>query len=146
MQLQEFKFNDNDWFIADDVAVLPKNGVTPYHGFVYAIEFGGLIKIGHSTKLQNRIKTLKSQGKNYSNVEIGRIIFSAPHTNSSQNEKVIHKYLGSKRVNGGELFNLNMDQFMSQLPVLVFEDTSQQKIAKSESFFNSMKDFVGGVR
>lgn len=132
------------WFVAKDVIHLPKNGRTGWHGYVYAIEYGNSIKIGRATNLQQRIKAIISNAENYSKVNVGRIVFSIPHTNHKENELLLHKAFQEKRQGRSELFNLTLDEFIGQIPMLEFKDESTQKQKEADTFFENMKAFILG--
>lgn len=123
---------------------MPKKGETGWHGYVYAIEYGDFIKIGHTTNLQQRIKAIISNAKNYSKVKVGRIVFSVPHTNYKENEHLLHEALQKMRQGKAELFNLTLDEFIAQIPPLEFKDESAEKQKDADAFLESMKALVLG--
>lgn len=115
-----------------------------FMGCVYAVEYGNSIKIGCTKDPIKRIKTVISQGKNYSSVTCSRVAVSLPHTNYKENETIIHKHFSDKRVTGGELFNLSIDEFIRQCPKLVFKDDSAEKERRSSENFEKLKSFILG--
>jgi len=130
----------NLWFF-DEIDNIPKDGFSPYRGYVYAIEYGSMLKIGQSRNLRQRLRTLKSHAKNYSGAPSGKFVFSLPHTNHLENEKILHEYFKSKRTNG-ELFNISIQDFIDSQPILDFKDKSEEKEKRSNVFAGFMKDFV----
>lgn len=142
--LQKVFINGQPWFVTKEVNHLPKKGETDWHGYVYAIEYGNSIKIGHTTNLQQRIKAIISNAKNYSKIKVGRIAFSIPHTNYKENERLLHAAFQKIRQAKTELFNLTLDEFMAQIPALEFKDESAEKQKNADAFLESMKAFVLG--
>ena len=87
-----------------------------YFGYFYLLEFGNRIKIGCSKNPYQRYMTLKKEAEDYGNTKLGRIAISRPHTNYSQNETLLHKVFFEKRVNGTELFDLDLDDVIAGIP------------------------------
>ena len=143
-QVRTISKDGEPWFVAKDVCDVPKHGETDWHGCVYVTEYGDALKIGHTTNLQQRMKSITSQAKNYSSKKIGRIVFSKLHTNHKENELALHRFFKKYRVGKSELFDLTYEEFLKELPSLEFKDESKEKQAKSDAFLQGMKGFILG--
>ena len=144
-QVRSMLRDGEPWFVAADVCEdVPERGSTPYHGYVYAIEYGHGVKIGCTTKLKSRIKSIKRDAKNYSDLHAGAFAYSQPHTNYRENEKLLHKFFEADRVKRSERFSFSLCSFLDNLPLIKFRDESNEKATQSEAFMGFMKSFVGG--
>ena len=132
------------WLVEKDVDQLPASGSTPWHGYVYAIEYGNGIKIGHTTNLRSRIKSIKRTAANYSNLDTGRIAYSREHTNHKEVELLLHRFYAEHRVDKCERFNVTIDQFLSTVPDIDFRDESDAKQTRSVAFCNALRSYVTG--
>lgn len=132
------------WFVASDVCDVPGKAKNDWLGYVYVIEYGEGVKIGHSTNLQARYKQITSNAKNYADVAVGRIAFAIAHTNHKENESILHKHFAEKRHGKSELFTLTLEEFLENVPVLQFKDDSEDKRQNADKFLNSMKGFILG--
>lgn len=139
---------DNDpWFVAADVGQLPKAGSSPWHGYVYAIEYGDGIKIGHTTNLQSRKKAISRMAANYSDLKTGLIAHTKEHTNHKEVENQLHKFFAAHRTDKSERFAITLDEFLSAAPELILLDESIAKREKSEALCSSLVAFAtGGLR
>ncbi|MBS3948960.1 MAG: GIY-YIG nuclease family protein [Dethiobacter sp.] len=153
-ELQVFSYEGNEirtvwkggetWWVLKDVWDAPEAGETEWHGFVYAVELGDSIKIGHTTRLRQRLKSIAGYAQNYSNTKVGNVAFSVSHTNHKENEKILHDSFSEYRTNKGELFGLSLNEFFDRIPLLAFKDESKEKQGKADVFFQRMKAFVSG--
>ena len=134
------------WFVAADVDQLPAAGSTPWHGYVYAIEYGDGIKIGHTTNLRARIKSIKRTAANYSDLRTGRVAFSKEHTNHKDVESQLHSFCAALRVDKCERFNLSLDEFLASVPAINFKDESAAKQERSAAFGDALRSFATGGR
>ena len=111
------------WHIAnsnEDTNLFARNHVN--HGVVYVLEYGDCLKIGRTQNLSERIRSLVAQAKNYSRVKTGVVLYSASHINFCQNEKILHSAFKDKQIENGELFAMSIDEFIANIPNLLFED------------------------
>lgn len=136
--------NGEPWFVAKDVESLPDKAPNEWMGFVYALEYGSGIKIGCTTQPLRRIKQLERTARNYSDLTVGRVAFSQPHTNYQENETALHRHFNSYRRGKSERYNLNLEMFLGQGPSLEYLDESKEKEIKSEELFFALKSFVTG--
>nr|DAW77786.1 MAG TPA: hypothetical protein [Caudoviricetes sp.] len=126
-----------------DVRTIEQNKSSPYVGFFYILEWDNYIKIGCTSNPYQRIITLKHQAEKYGNVIIGRYVLSVPHTNYQENEKLLHKKFDSYRIKGTELFSLNLDIVVKNIPnEIKFLDESDRFERESKAFTESVKDFI----
>ena len=118
--------------------------LTTYFGVVYVLEYGGLLKIGCSKVPYQRLMQLKRNATNYNGTKLGRVAITKPHTNYKENEKTLHSLFESKRKDGTELFDLNMDDALSTIDRhdLEYRDDSQTLEKKDVAIFNTFKNFA----
>ena len=134
------------WFVAKDVAeIRVHTPPTIYHGFVYAVEFGIGIKIGHTNNIVKRVTSFERDIRNYSNRCIGAIVFSQTHTNHLDNERILHKHFKKYRPGKAELFKLTLADFCRDLPHLSFLDESGRLETHAEAFKDLMSSFIAGT-
>ncbi|WP_029423510.1 GIY-YIG nuclease family protein [Alicyclobacillus macrosporangiidus] len=132
------------WFVAESNAQLnqpPFNKMRDYLGFVYVVEYGSFIKIGKTQNPHQRMKSIKSVGRNYGDTTIGRILVSRPHTNFNENERSIHEALSHHRVRG-ELFAMTLDEFMAGKFGLTFRDDVEMLRKRTEAHVNVLKELL----
>lgn len=145
-QVRTVIIHGEPWFVAKDATNikewLPVG--SEYCGYIYAIEYGSCIKIGHSRKPHQRINALLSQAKNYAGIELGWFIISKPHTNYMENERLIHTFFKSKRTSG-ELFSITLEHFLNNLPELRFLDETEDFRKKSEQTTELFKSLLFGT-
>lgn len=133
-------FNNEEF---GEIRTIEQNKSSPYVGFFYILEWDNYIKIGCTKNPYQRIITLKHQAEKYGNVIIGRYVLSVPHTNYQENEKLLHKTFDSYRINGTELFSLNMDIATKNIPnEIKFLDESDKIERECKEFTESVKDFI----
>lgn len=118
---------------------------TRFHGYVYILELEdrlekeSKLKIGSTCNPKQRLQSLISQFTKYRQCSVGRFLFSEPHTNYRQNEKILINQFDTKRVGATELFYLSLEKFLKDyrkdIPLL---DESSQFEEKSKRFV----DFV----
>lgn len=138
------EINGPSWLVASDVCKIPGPGDTPWHGYVYAIEYGSGIKIGHTTNLRERIKSIKRGAANYSNLSTGRVMYTPQHTNHKENETALHRHFAFARHNKSELFAVSLEEFARIVPDVEIKDESAIKHAKSDAFQASLISFITG--
>jgi hypothetical protein len=135
----------DNWNIAKDISELPEyKKISSYHGYLYVVEYGNAIKIGRTKKLVQRVKQLKTGANCYSDKKIGRIAYSIAHTNYLKNEHEIHKCFQNKRIGNGELFDITLEEFFSQLPPIEFRDDSAELEAKGAESIELLKNLLFG--
>lgn len=93
----------------------------PYKGWVYALEFGGLVKFGSTRQPDERFRTLKGQATYYDNCKIGKMALSPLCLNYREVEHSIHKLLSSQRKPKTELFNVTFDDAIKYLASMPFK-------------------------
>lgn len=106
---------------------LPEKAPTAWHGYIYALEYGDKLKIGHTTNLSQRIKSIVRGASNYGDVDFEdlSVAYSMAHTNHAENEKILHDYFKDFRKNGSELFSVSLSDFLFNVPNLDFRDDSE---------------------
>lgn len=131
----------------DKVREIEKNKSSEYMGFFYLLEWGDDVKIGCTKNPYQRIMSFKRQAEKYGDKIIGRYALSEPHTNYQENEKLLHKFFGSARIAGTELFSLPLDMAIRDIPQEIqLLDETEEKEHKAEQFLDFMKKFVTGAR
>lgn len=118
--------------------------LTTFFGVVYLLECGDLLKIGCSKVPYQRIMQLKRSATNYNGTKLKRVAITKPHTNYKENEKTLHSLFESKRKDGTELFDLNLDDALSAIDNfdLEYRDDSQTLEKKDVAIFNAFKNFT----
>lgn len=131
----------------DELLQVERSLAGTYLGIVYALEFGDMLKIGHSIKPYCRMKQMKKTAE-YSGVRTGRMCISVAHTNHLQIEAELHAYFAPARKEGTELFNLHLDDFCSAIRPGKFEflDESERIEARGAAFIEFAKEFVSGKK
>lgn len=129
------------WSTSEDYLKLPNKKVE-YMGFVYAVEYGDQLKIGCTTKLKERIVTLKSQAEKYANKRIGKVAYTPLHTNYCENEKLLHHHFQNYRHGKSELFNMTFGEFIKKKPELTFLTDTSKLEEESAQFSEAMKRFT----
>ena len=122
-------------------SALPQNESNRFLGRVYAMEYGDFIKIGSSKKLKSRIRTLKKQCE-YASIESGEVIFTSPHTNYKENERLIHMACFEYRIGNTELYDLNIYDFIEEVSKLQAKDDSVKLSEECEAISNCLISFV----
>ena len=139
--------NDLQIFSNEDfgeVRTIEKNNKGTYLGFFYVLEYGDLVKIGSTKNPYQRISALMREATNYNNHAIGRFALSEPHTNYTENEKILHKAFASCRKTGTELFDISFDEVVGNDIELEYKDETEEIKNHSDKFFNMMKGFILG--
>ena len=103
--------------------VVPQKESNRFLGRVYAMEYGDFLKIGSSKKLTARIRALKKQCE-YASIQSGEVVFTSPHTNYKENEKLIHMACSEYRIGDTELYDLNIYDFIEVVSKLHAKDDS----------------------
>lgn len=89
-----------------------KRNVTAYNlGYVYAVEFGNVVKIGFTTDFEKRIKSLK-QTLRYRNEKekIGKTYCSNEMHYATRAEAFLHERFKNRRIEGTELFRITFEE------------------------------------
>lgn len=92
-----------------------------YKGWVYALEFGDLVKFGSTRQPDERFRALKGQAAYYGNCKIGRMALSPLCLNFKEVERSIHKLLSTQRKPKTELFNVTFDETIKYLASMDFK-------------------------
>lgn len=137
---------DSAWVVTSDVDSLPGKGSTFWHGYVYVVQYGNGIKIGHTANLKERVRTILAGAANYSDVKTGRIAYTREHTNHKEIETQLHKHFSSRRLGRSERFGLTLDEFLDEAPCVKLLDESAQKQARSDALSGALMNFVLGNR
>lgn len=97
-------------------------------GFVYVVEStdGSVVKIGKTTKPNQRIKTLQSKPK-----AKGRVYVSVLQPDHSSIERECHRHFHSKRI-FGEWFCLRFDEAVSYLESILEAEISEDEAEKQK--------------
>jgi hypothetical protein len=134
--------NGEPWVVARDPAALTRGSPTPWHGYVYALDYGGKVKIGHTTDIKTRMLSLTHAAKHYGGIPAGAFACSRAHTNHQENEALLHKHFAQVRMARSELFAISLEEFLGQLPALEFKDDSLEQQRRADAFLESMKGFI----
>lgn len=89
-----------------------KRNVTAYRlGYVYAVEFGNVVKIGFTTNFEKRIQSLK-QTFRYRNEKrkIGKAYCSNGMRCAKRAEAFLHRKFKDRRIEGTELFRITFEE------------------------------------
>lgn len=111
-------------------------------GCVYVINFGFAVKIGCSSKPEERIKNITRYLKNYAGLEAEDVFISPRHVNYQENEKLMHKKFEHDRLEGSELFTISYPLAVETLSDLDMDcdlEKERKRIERSsEAFKNGM--------
>ncbi|MCW6653642.1 phage antirepressor KilAC domain-containing protein [Aerococcaceae bacterium NML210727] len=115
-----------------------------YFGYIYVLEYGNSLKIGSTNNPYARIARLKSNAEKYGKQLIGRVALSTPHTNFRDVEKRLHQIFADFRKEGTELFNLDLEDVLSNDKVfdIKLEDNSEKLIERAEVVTEGFKSFL----
>lgn len=145
-KLRMVMIDGEPWWVAKDVcevqSMLPKK-LPIYFGCIYAVEYGGLVKVGMTTNPLSRVKSLASLARNYGPGHVGAVILSHPHTNFRENEKRLHQLFADRRVKG-ELFQISLAEFAEAAARLEFRDDSASLDEQSRAVTSFFKSVVTG--
>lgn len=125
----------NEWITYeshDDSKIPSRSSENPYMGYVYALEYGSTIKIGSTLNPAQRIKTLASNARLYSDIPLGKVAVSPMHTNYFDNEHALHRYFDKARIAGSERFDMRLKEFIDHIPDLEYRDDSMYKEERNE--------------
>lgn len=134
--------NGQPWVVTRDPAALTTSAPTAWHGYVYALDYEGKVKIGHTTDIKTRMLSLTHAAKHYGGIPAGAFACSRAHTNHQENETLLHRHFAQVRMTGSELFAISLEEFLEQLPALAFKDDSKEQQRRADAFLESMKGFV----
>lgn len=99
-----------------------------YHGVVYVLQWGPLVKIGCTAHVENRIVNLCSLSKNYAGVEVKHLAITPLHKNYYETEKCVHKKFSEQRISKGELFDVPFLEAVEFLDSLEYERCTQEEL------------------
>lgn len=138
--------NGEPWFVGYGIgeALKKLEAPTQWHGYVYAMEIGECVKIGHTTNIYQRIAAHERDAQKYACHAIGAVLFSQPHTNHLENERLLHRQFAAYRKSKAEMFCLRMQDLWQDLPDLVFADESQKKEMRAQAFTGFLKSVALG--
>lgn len=129
--------------LGTEIKQIEKNKYYEYAGFVYAIEYGDLIKIGCTRKPYQRLRALVKTAE-YGCFAIGRVVLTIEHTNYYNNEKIVHNFFSKYRVSQTELFDIKLEDLIKTFPTLVYKDESKQIEQQSIAVCNGFKNLLFG--
>lgn len=115
------------------------------NGWVYALEYGEMIKIGCSSKPSKRYAHLVHNGADYAGLKIGRFALSQPCVNYRELETYLHKVFGSKRKEGTELFAISFEEAVQGLKSLDYDFDFVKADREIESRSKVMIEFAQSV-
>lgn len=114
-------------------------------GFFYVLEWDNVVKIGSTKEPYTRVMALKRNAENYGGSKLGRLAISVPHTNYAENEKKLHIHFSSKRKSGSELFEIEFETAISEIPEhMEYIDDSEKIDQRGDIFLAGMKDLLLG--
>lgn len=132
-------YDDND---VDKLKVLTRTN--KYMGYIYALEWDDMVKIGYTTNPYKRYNELKSYAENYSKSHIGKFALSREHTNYKNNEYKLHQHFKKHRKKGTELFDVTIHQVITEIPkCLLFLNESKEIKEKTKQEVNTMSKIWG---
>lgn len=132
------------WFVADEItSETPSEDEPSTFGFVYAIEYGDGIKIGSTKSVRNRLSNIISHAGLYSDIETGEFCFSEAHRNFRENERIIHKAFANRRLGKSERFQMTLDDFFKELPLIYFDMDRAAAKAQLEKDSRSLFEMMG---
>jgi phage antirepressor YoqD-like protein len=114
-------------------------------GFVYAVEYGCMIKIGCTKNPRNRLMHLRSVAEKYGGISLGRVCLIGPIYKFYKAECIIHKAFSESRKAGTELFDIPFDFFVEQSSSfdIMFEFNQEEWGLRSRSSLESLKKLLG---
>lgn len=115
-----------------------------YMGYIYALEWDDMVKIGYTTNPYKRYNELKSYAENYSKSHIGKFALSREHTNYKNNEYKLHQHFKKHRKKGTELFDVTIHQVITEIPkCLLFLNESKEIKEKTKQEVNTISKIWG---
>ena len=133
--------NEGTWFVSKSVSrETPNEKRVSFKGYVYALEYGDMLKIGSTQNVRSRIQAISAQARKYSNIITGEFCFSEAHIEYRANERILHKAFADKRIKGTELFRMTLDDFLRNQPVITMsEDDTEVRESSREHVVSLMK-------
>lgn len=114
----------------------------PCKGYVYALQYGDLVKIGCSKAPSKRYKQLFHNGFHYGNIGLGKLALSIPCVNFRSLEAHLHKIFKEQRRESTELFDVVFADVVKTMQTLKYdtdyESAQQTKIKQGKD----LTDFV----
>ena len=83
------------------------------NGWVYALEYGEMIKIGCSAKPSKRYARLVHNGADYAGLTMGRLVLSRPCVNYKLLETRLHRMFAFYRKANTELFDMSFERLFN---------------------------------
>ena len=122
-----------------------EEGLGKYMGVFYILEWDDAVKIGSTKHPYQRLMQLKSTAEKYGRSKLGRVAISIPHTNYVESEKALHKYFSSFRRQGTEIFDIEFDLAIPEIPRdIEYADNSEQIERQGEVFCEGAKKLLLG--
>ena len=119
-------------------------------GYVYAVEFGNVVKIGFTKDFEKRIKSLKLTLRYRNEKEkIGKTYCSNEMHYATRAEDFLHKRFKNRRIEGTELFRITFEEAkkaikkVEQLKLYSDDDWERHLEAerKRETWCNSLEEY-----
>ena len=126
-------YNNKDICLFSEFDLKQIKKTNDWLGVFYLLEYNDSIKVGCTKNPYQRYKQLVRNSKNYNNANIGRFFMSPWHTNYWENEKLLHNHFKKYRKPNTELFDITIEDFLSQMPIINYEDDSEEKDKKVET-------------
>lgn len=90
-------------------------------GWVYALEYGDMVKIGCSSKPSKRYAHLVHNGEDYAGLKMEKLAISNACVNFRQLEATLHNKFARFRKEGTELFNVPFDDIIKAFYDLAYD-------------------------
>jgi len=127
------------------ISSVEKDNSGSHFGFVYAVEYGSMLKIGCTQKPHSRLMLLRSKAEKYGAIPLGRVCLIGPLYKHYSAERIIHNIFSDSRKAGTELFDIPFDFFVEQSSSfnITFEFNQDEWDIRSRSCLESFKKIIG---
>lgn len=112
------------------------------NGWVYALEYGDMVKIGCSSKPSKRYAHLIHNGADYAGLKMGKFALSKSCVNYRELETRLHKQFASYRKEGTELFSISFGEAVKAIETLEYDLDFVSADAQIKESFEGLKTFV----
>ena len=141
--IQIFNYNDIDGIEATE----RKYADIRCKGWVYALEYGEMVKIGCSSNPSQRYKQLIHNGVDYAGLNMKRFVLSRACVNFRQLEAELHNTFAPFRKNGTELFRVSFNEIVNalfDLPYKInFDEADELYNERCEKGTENLKNTIG---
>ena len=115
-------WSEDRWMYFDSINDIPNIRIkNPLIGFVYALEFGDMTKIGFTADPRERMMMLKGKALKYAGTHPGRIFISPAHRHYAETENALHKHFKEYRIPHTELFRIKFSEKISTMMCMAIE-------------------------